>query len=198
VATTGVTVRVAEAADAALVTAAWTAEHAMERFAPPDSLTWPDLTGRHRAWLAFEPDGTPCGALVTWDGGSVRRLRIVRYRAADYPVRVAIAVAALLGVTNPLPAPGDVFGLWASRAVAIRRGDSRTLRALVEAALSAAAATAQSVLQINLHGRDPLLQRLPPYPRSTYWSTLYGGPCDGGPIPADARAERYHADLARV
>lgn len=194
----GVTVRVAEASDAALVTDAWRAEHARERFAPPDTLTWPDPAGRHRAWLAFEPDGTPCGALVTWDGGSVRRVRIVRYRVADHPVRVAIAVAALLGVTNPLPAPGEVLGLWASRAITIRRGDGRTLRALLEAALSAAAAAAQSVLQINLHGRDPLLGRLPPYPRSTYWSTLYGGRCDGSPLPAGAPSERYHADLASV
>lgn len=198
VAAKGVTVRVAEESDGALVADAWRAEHATERFVPPDSFTWPDPAGRHRAWLAFGPDGTPCGALVTWDGSSVRRVRIVRYRAADRPIRAAIALAALLGITNPLPAPGEVLGLWASRAIAISRDDARTLRALLEAALSAAAAAAQSVLQLNLHGRDPLLRRLPPYPRSTYWSTLYGGPCDGSPLPAAARAERYHADVARV
>ena len=198
VAARGVTVRVAEESDAALLANAWSESHALERFVPPDSFTWPDLTGRHRSWLAFRPDGTPCGALVTWDGASVRRVRIIRYRAADRPIRAAIAVAAVLGVTNPLPAPGEVLGLWASRAIAIPRDDGRTLRALLDAALSAAATAAQNVLQLNLRGRDPLLRRLPPYPRSTYWSTLYGGPCDGSPLPAAARAERYYADLARV
>jgi hypothetical protein len=198
VAARGVTVRAAEESDAGLLADAWRESHAPERFVPPDSFTWPDPAGRHRAWLAFEPDGTPCGALVTWDGGSVRRVRVVRYRAADRPIRAAIAVAAVLGITNPLPAPGEVLGLWASRALAISRDDARTLRALLEAALSAAATAAQSVLQINLHGRDPLLRRLPPYPRSTYWSTLYGGPFDGSPLPAGSRAARYHADLARV
>jgi len=194
----GVTVRAAEASDATLVAELCAAEHATERFAPPATVAWPDPTGRHRAWLAFEPDGTACGALVIWDGEPVRRLRIVRYRAADLPLRVATGIAARLGMTNPLPAPGEVFGLWATRVVAIRRGGSHTLRALLEAALGAAAAAGQSVLQINLHARDPLLRRLPPYPRSTYWTTLYGGPCDGTPVPAHYLTERYHADLARV
>ena len=198
VAAKGLTVRAAEASDASLVTELCAAEYATERFAPPEAVPWPDPTGGHRAWLAFDPNGTPCGALVTWDGEPVRRLRIVRYRAADLPLRVATGLAARLGMTNPLPAPGEVFGLWASRVVAIRRGGSHTLRALLDAALAAATAAGQSVLQVNLHGRDPLLRRLPPYPRSTYWTTLYGGPCDGSPVPAHYHTERYHADLARV
>jgi hypothetical protein len=198
VAAKGVIVRAAEASDAALVAEVCAAEDTVERFAPTESIAWPDPTGRHRAWLAFEPDGTLCGALVTWDGESVRRLRIVRYRVADLPLRVVTAMAARLGLTNPLPAPGEAFGLWATRVVAIRRGDSHTLRALLEAALGAAAAAGKSALQINLHARDPLLRRLPPYPRATYWTTLYGGPCDGSPVPAHYLTERYHAELARV
>jgi hypothetical protein len=194
----GLTVRAAEAQDAALVVEFCAAQEALERFAPVDSIAWPDPTGRHRAWLAFEPDGTPCGALVTWDGDAVRRVRIVRYRASDWPLRIAIGVAARLRLTNPLPAPGDVFGLWATRVVAIRRGGSHTLRALLDAALAAAAAAGQSALQLNLSARDPLLRRLPPYPRSTYWTTLYGGPREGGALPERYLAERYHADLARV
>jgi hypothetical protein len=197
-AATGVTVRAAIASDAPLVTAFCAAKYAKERFAPPQLLEWPDPAGLHHAWLAFERDGTPCGALVMWDGDAVRRLRVMRYRATDLPLRVAIGMAARFGLTNPLPAPGEVFGFWATRVIAVRPGDSRTLRALLDAALASAAAAGQSALQINLHGGDPLLLRLPPYPRSTYWTTLYGCPCDGSPVRAHLRSEHYHADLARV
>jgi Acetyltransferase (GNAT) family len=194
----GVTVREAQASDAALIAEFCVEQVATECFAPPELAAWPDLTGLHRAWLAFEPDGTPCGALMIWDGDSIRRVRIMRYRAAELPLRMVVGVAARLGLTNPLPAPGAVFGLWATRVVAIRRGGGHTLRALLDAALPAAAAAGQSVLQLNLRARDPLLRRLPPYPRSTYWTTLYGGPCDGGPIVECYRTEHFHADLARV
>ena len=190
--------RAASAADASLLAGFCAAAYATELFAPPQLLEWPDPAGRHHAWLAFEPDGTPCGALVMWDGDAVRRLRIMRYRATDLPLRVAIGVAARLGLTNPLPAPGEVFGFWASRMVAVRQGDSRILRALLDAALTSAATAGQSAVQINLHGGDPLLRRLPPYPRSTYWTTLYGCPRDGSPVPAHFLSERFHADLARV
>jgi hypothetical protein len=198
VAATGLTVRAAQAEDASLVAQFCAAQEALECFAPVESIAWPDPTGRHRAWLAFEQDGTPCGALMTWDGDSVRRIRIVRYRASDLPLRMATGVAARLRLANPLPAPGDVFGLWATRVVAIRRGGSHTLRALLDAALTAAADAGQSALQLNLRARDPLLRRLPLYPRSTYWTTLYGGPREGGAIPDRYLTERYHADLARV
>jgi hypothetical protein len=197
-AATGVTVRAAEQSDASLVEEICAAEYATECFAPPEAIAWPDRTGRERAWLAFELDGTPCGALVTWDGDAVRRIRIARYRPADMPLRIAIAIAAGLRLTNPLPRPGEAFGLWASRVVAIRRGGSHTLRALLDAAFNAAAAAGQNVVQLNLRARDPLLRRLPPYPRSTYWSTLFGGPCDGSPVPAQYLAKRFHVDLARV
>jgi hypothetical protein len=113
-------------------------------------------------------------------------------------LRIAIGIAARLRLANPLPAPGNVLGIWATRLVAIRHGGSHTLRALLDAALGAAAAGGQSVLQLNLRARDPLLATLPAYPRSTYWTTLYGGPSDGSEIARRYFTEHYHADLARV
>jgi hypothetical protein len=196
-AATGVTVRAAEASDASLLAELCTESCATQRFAPSESLEWPHPTGRYRAWLAFKPDGTPCGALVLWDGEPVRRLRIVRYRAADLPLRIAVGVAARLGMANPLPARNEVFGLWASSVVAVRHDDGRTLHALLDAALAAAVAAGQNVLQINLSAQDPLLRRLPPYPRSTYWSSLYGYQRDPG-IISHHPSRRHHADLARV
>jgi hypothetical protein len=196
-AASGVTVRAAEASDASLLTELCAESCATQRFAPGESLEWPHPTGRYRAWLAFKPDGTPCGALVMWDGEPVRRLRIVRYSAADLPLRIAVGVAARLGMANPLPAPNEVFGLWASSVVAVRHDDGRTLHALLDAALAAAVAAGQNVLQINLSAQDPLLRRLPPYPRSTYWSSLYGYQCDPGLI-SHHPSKRHHADLARV
>jgi hypothetical protein len=193
----GVTVRAAKPSDASLLIGLCAESCATRRFAPSESLEWPHPTGRYRAWLAFDPDGTPCGALLLWDGEPVRRLRIARYSAADLPLRIAVGVAARLGIANPLPAPNEVFGLWASSAVAVRHDDGRTLHALLDAALAAAVAAGQNALQINLSARDPLLRRLPPYPRSTYWSSLYGYQRDPGSI-ANHPSKRHHADLARV
>jgi hypothetical protein len=196
-AASGVTVRAAEASDASLLTELCAESCAKQRFAPCESLEWPHPTDRYRAWLAFKPDGTPCGALVMWDGEPVRRLRIVRYSPAELPLRIAVGVAARLGMANPLPAPNEVFGLWASSVVSVRHDDGRTLHALLDAALAAAVAAGQNVLQINLSARDPLLRGLPPYPRSTYWSSLYGYQRDTGLISRHP-FERHHADLARV
>ncbi len=193
----GVTARAAEASDASLLAEIWAESHAAQRFAPRESFQWPHPSGRYRAWLAFEPDGSPCGALVIWDGESVRRLRIVRYSSADLPLRIAVAVAARCGMANPLPQPNEVFALWASSLVAVRHDDGRTLRALLDAALAAAVAAGQNVLQINLSAHDPLLRRLPPYPRTTYWSTLYGCQRHAGSISHHSSL-RHHADLARV
>lgn len=193
-----ITVRVAEASDAPLVIEFCRSAFDSERFAPVKPIGWPDPTGRHRAWIAVDPDGTPCGVLLLWDGELARRLRIVRYRTADLPLRIVAGIAARFGLAVPLPPPGSVLGLWASRVVAIRRGGGDTLRALLGAALSAAAAAGRHVVQLNLRRNDPLLQELPPYPRSIYWSTLYGAPCRGGPVAPKPFLERYHADLARV
>jgi hypothetical protein len=198
VAAGGVTVRAAQPADAALLAELCAAHAGTECFAPPEPIDWPDPTAHHLAWLAFDQNGAVCGALVAWDGAAVRRIRIVRYRASDLPLRIAVGMAARLHLANPLPAPGEVLGIWATRVIAIGHGGSRTLRALLDAALNAAAAAGQSLLQVNLRARDPLLRTLPAYPRSTYWTTLYGGPSDGSEISGRYLTERYHADLARV
>jgi hypothetical protein len=79
----GVTVRVAEPSDAGLVTDVCRAQYARERFSPPDTPTWPDPTGRHHAWLAFEADGTPCGALMT---GTVARSGVCGSFATGPPI----------------------------------------------------------------------------------------------------------------
>jgi len=194
----GVVVRSAKASDAPLLAQLFAAEYASQCFAPPDLIAWPDPADRHRAWLAFEPDGTLCGALVTWDGAAIRRIRILRYRTADLPLRAGMRIASLFGLANPLPVPGGVFGMWATRLVTVLRGEGRTLRALLDAALGCAAAAGQSGLQLNLRACDPLFTQLPPYPRSTYWSALYGCHCDGTPMPARYFSERYHADIALV
>jgi hypothetical protein len=197
-ATRDLIVRAAEQSDASLLAELYVAQSATERFAPTDAIPWPDPAGQHRAWLAFGPDGTFYGALVVWDGNALRRLRIVRYRTGDLPLRAATCAAATFGWGARLPAPGEVLRLWATRLVAIRCGGARTLRALLDAALTGAAEAGQHVLQLNLHGRDLLLHQLPPYPRSTFWTTLYGGPRDGSPVAPTDPAGRYHADIARV
>jgi hypothetical protein len=81
--------------------------------------------------------------------------------------------------------------------VAVRHDDGRTLHALLDAALAAAVAAGQNVLQINLSAQDPLLRCLPRYPRSTYWSSLYGYQRDAGLVSV-CSSKRHHADLARV
>jgi L-amino acid N-acyltransferase YncA len=194
----GLTVREAGPSDAALLAELCAAQRAAERFAPPGAIPWPDPTGRHRAWLAFGPDGAPHGVLVAWDGEALRRFRIVRYRLADLPLRAVMGVAAMLGRSAALPAPGEVLRLWATRLVVVRSGGARTLRALLDAALGSAVTADCHVLQVNLHSSDPLLRQLPPYPRSTFWSTLYGGPIDVRPVAPLSPAERFHADIARA
>jgi hypothetical protein len=192
------TVREAGPGDADLIAEFFSAQQATERLATPSTIPWPDPTGRHRAWLAFGPDGTPDGILVTWDGEALRRLRIVRYRMADLPLRVLTSAAAMLGLSAALPAPGDVLRMWASRLVVVRSGGGRTLRALLDAALHSAVAAGCHVLQLNLHGSDPLLSELPPYPRSTHWTTLYGGPLDDRPAAPRSAGQRFHEDIARA
>jgi hypothetical protein len=192
------TVRAAEAADAALLAEYCEREYATQRFAPTEPISWPDPSGRHRAWLAFDRGGSPCGALLTWDGAAIRRLRILRYRAVDLPLRWVVGAAARLGLSNPLPAPGEALGLWATRLLAVRNADRRTLHQLLGAALAAATAAGQSLLQVSLRGGDPLLRSLPRYPRSTYWSTLYGWRCDGGAVTSPDASLPYYVDIARA
>jgi hypothetical protein len=170
-----------------------------ELLAPAEPIGWPDVAGLHRAWIASAPDGTPWGLLLVWDGDTVRRLRIVRYRTADLPLWCVTRVGAWLGMASPLPSPGGVLALWASRAATIRHGGSDTLRALLRAALRDATVAGRNVVQLNLHGLDPLLRELPKYASSTYRSTLYGCPCRGNAVVRlSTPTERYYADLARA
>jgi hypothetical protein len=194
----GLTVRATTAADAATVAELSAEALGHERLALAEPIGWPDGTGVHRAWIARAPDGTPCGMLLVWDGETVRRLRILRYRTADLPVRCVTRVGAWLGIASPLPPAGGVLGLWASRVATVRHGGSVTLRALLRAALRDATVARRSVVQLNLDGRDPLLRELPNYPSSTYRSTLYGCPCRGDSVVRSFPAERYYADLARA
>jgi Acetyltransferase (GNAT) family len=197
----GLTVRAAGAEDAAVVARLTAETVGRELLAPAEPLVWPDVAGLHRAWIARSADGNPCGMLMIWDGEPVRRLRILRYRRADLTLRITARVGAWLGVTAPMPSPGGVLGLWASRVVTITNGGSVTLRALLRTALRDATVAGRSIVQLNLHGLDPLLRGLPKYPRSTFRSTLYGCPCRGeARVPGfhGCPTERYHADLSHV
>jgi acetyltransferase (GNAT) family protein len=174
------------------------AEHvaARRQLVPLPLLEWPDP--RHRAWLALER-GAPVGALVAWSGEGVRALRIVRHRWQDAPLRALVATASLAGLSPPLPGPGGVLRMWATRWVAAPPGRPAVGRALVRFALRAAAAEGVQVLQVNLPEGDPLLGALPALPRSTYWSTLYGCPCGDGPTPPTPPPTAcHHADVALV
>jgi hypothetical protein len=194
----GLTVRVATAGDAATVAELSAETLGRALLAPADPIRWPDAAGLHRAWIASAPDGTLCGMLLVWDAETVRRFRILRYRTADLPLRCVTRLGAWLGMTSPLPSPGGVLGLWASRVVTVRHGGSVTLHALLRAALRDATVAGRSVVQLNLHGLDPLLGELPKYPGSTYRSTLYGCPCRGGSVVPSSPAERFYADLAHA
>jgi len=194
----GLTVRAATAADAATVAELSANALSDVRLAPVDPIAWPDATGRHRAWIASAPDGTPSGLLLVWDGEPLRRIRILRYQPSDLPLRCVTRAAAWLGVSAPLPPPGGALGLWASRIVTITRGGSVTLRALLRAALRDATAEGRSVVQVNLDALDPLLRELPRYPSSTYRSTLFGCSSMGDAVAAASPAARYYTDLARV
>jgi hypothetical protein len=194
----GLTVRAATAGDATMVAELSAEALGGDLLSPAEPIRWPDAAGLHRAWIASGPDGTLRGMLLIWDGETVRRLRILRYRTADLPLRCVTRVGAWLGMTSPLPSTGGVLGLWASRVVAIRHGGSVTLRALLRAALRDAAVAGRSVVQLNLHGLDPLLRELPKYPSSMYRSTLYGCPWRSDSVDPSSPAERYYADLARA
>ena len=191
----GIAIREAARGDAAAVRDLMEETFAERRASRPP-LPWPDPAGMHRAWVALDTSGRPWGVLILWDGVGVRRIRVTRYRGVDHLFRAGVALAAGLGLAAPLPAPGDVLRLWASRWFGVR-GDRRDVaRALVQAALRCAAREGLHVVQINLREGDPLLGALPLAPRSCYWSTLYG--CQLGGSDDRAPEATYHADVALV
>jgi hypothetical protein len=157
---------------------------------------WPDPTGRHRAWLVHAPGGGVVGGLVIWDGFDVRRFRVMRYSGLDRLMKLLTVPAARLGLAVALPEPGGALRLWASRAFWAESGRPDIVRAMVAAALDAAVKQGVHIVQLNLPQGDPLIDQLPSYPRSSYWSTLYGIRRDGGPV--DSASGPFHAELALV
>ncbi len=195
----GLTVRAATAADATMV-----AELSAEALGGESALTGgADRGGRTR--LACTEPGSQARrmalcAACCWSG-TAKQCAAFGFFAIGRPTcrfDASPASGAWLGMTSPLPSPGGVLGLWASRVVTIRHGGSVTLRALLRAALRDAAVAGRSVVQLNLHGLDPLLRELPKYPSSIYRSTLYGCPWRSDSVDPSSPAERYYADLARA
>jgi len=195
----GLEIRAAGPEDGVVLSSLIEAAAARRRFVPRPLLAWPDPLGSHRAWIAFA-HGVPVGALLAWDPDSVRRIRVVSYRPADLPLRTAVAVASALGLAAPLPVPGGVLRLLATRWLAAP-GQPDVAAALVRAAMRAAAKDGMNVVQVNLDESDPALRALPASPRSTYWSTLYGRPlrdtdaCPPGVFP---KPSVFHTDVALV
>ena len=144
-------------------------------------------------------EGRPVGAVVIWDGMSVRRIRVVRYSMADHLFRAGMMLAALVGAATAPPAPGGVLRLWASRWFGVVGSDARAARVLVRTALHTAALAGQHVLQINLAEDDPLFRALPVLPHSVYWTRVYA--CPFG-VPGDAAllhgSRMCFADVALV
>jgi hypothetical protein len=195
----GVHVRTAGGADAQLLADLVAALTFARSFSPPDPFPWPDPEAQHRGWIAMNADARPIGALVVWDGMPVRRIRVVRYGGSDHALRAVMALAALAGVATALPPPGGALRLWASRWFGVVGADPLVARALVRAAVRAAALRGQHVLQINLAEDDPLLRALPSLPHSVYWTWVYA--CQFGTSGDATLPDRHRmcfADLALV
>jgi hypothetical protein len=170
--------------------------HRASRFAPSESVCWPDPASRSSAWLAIDGGGRPLGALLLWDGDKVRRIRIARYRVSDAPLRLLARAAEAVGAAVALPAPGEVLRTWASRGFVLAHPEPTLTRALLGAALREAVDSGRHVVQINLEQSDPLLPLLPRYPRSTYWTTLYCAPYPSKAGAAEPHPSPYYADIA--
>lgn len=195
----GVSVRPADPSDGAALRALVAPTAASRRFVPEPTIEWPDRAGRGRAWLATE-GATPIAALVAWSGEGVRALRVVRHRWQDTPLRTLVAAGAAAGLAPPLPAPGGVLRMWATRWLTGPRERRDVARALIRHALRSAATEGVHVLQVNVPEHDPIRRALPALPRSTYWSTLYGcclrSPEIASPPPMTTAC--HHADVALV
>lgn len=165
------------------------------RFDSVDGPIWPDPSGRSRAWLARDRRDRPVGALLLWDGEAVRRIRVTHYAWREWPLRLLSHAAGLMGVMVPLPPPGGVLRTWASRGFAVESHDPRLVRALLGAALGAAARSGRHVVQLNLRASDPLIPLLPSWPRSLHHSTVYAGPLHADPRSPSPTGD-VHADIA--
>jgi len=125
-------------------------------------------------------------------------VRVMHYTGADRALKLLTGALARLRLAPALPAPGGSLRMWASRAVWNARGSNAVTRALVSAATVAAARAGVHVLQLNFRDGNPIMDQLPPYPRSVFRSTLYGAPV-GRDTAADVPCSRgFFADLAMV
>ena len=169
------------------------------RFVPHALLDPTDRSTDQTSWIIPGSNGTAAGALIVWDGHEVRRVRIVRYEREDTLLRIGVSLASRLGLANRLPNEGDVLRIWASRFIGLREPNRGAIRSLVDLSLRAATDAGAHVVQLNLPESDPLLRLLPRYPRSIYWSTLYGRPFIGNDRPFKRRgSDVFHADVALV
>lgn len=194
----GVDVRSTTDADAAIIQEAVERTRRPLRLAPVHPIEWPDPNSRHRAWLAAGPGGDVIGGLVVWDGFDVRRVRVMRYTGADRALKLLTGALAQLRLAPALPTPGGPLRMWASRAVWNARGSSSVTRALVSTAIVAAARAGVHVLQLNFRDGNPIMDQLPPYPRSVFRSTLYGARV-GRDTAADVPSSHgFFVDLAMV
>ncbi|MEQ1692126.1 MAG: hypothetical protein ABMA00_12630 [Gemmatimonas sp.] len=155
-----------------------------------------DLTTRSTAWIARDSVGRPLGALRLWDGESVRRIRVLRYQPRDLPLRLFSRAAGMIGRGVALPPRGGVLRTWASRGFALVASNPDLVRALVCSTLHAAVDSGRHVVQINLDGNDPLLDMLPRFPRSTFWSTVFGAPFGSWSPDNHLSLTNSHADIA--
>jgi hypothetical protein len=192
-----VEVRSATTEDAHVIRETSARAHRGQRLTPTRPFEWPDSSGRHRAWLASGVDGEVIGGLVVWDGFDVRRVRVMRYAGADHVLRLVTGGLARLRLATPLPPPGGALRMWASRALWNDHGHAAVTRGLVAASLRAACLSGVHVVQLNFPEGDPLLGHLPPYPRSSFRSTIHGARRDGR-HGHEAPSAAFFSDLALV
>jgi hypothetical protein len=169
------------------------------RFVPQAAFDPADLSADQLSWIIPGANGKAAGGLVVWDGYEVRRVRIIRYQKRDTPLRICVSLASRLGLANRLPNRGEVLRIWASRFIGLREPNRGAIRSLVDLSLRAATDAGAHVVQLNLPETDPLLKLLPRYPRSIYWSTLYGRPVNGNDRSfKHTGSDVFHADVALV
>ena len=141
----------------------------------------------YHTWIAESAGGDPLGGIVLRDGTRSRRIRVAKYGAGDRALRVAVKVAARMGVLR----------LWASTWLGAVRPEPVVVRALLLAALREAARAGIHVVQINLSARDPIRVVLPSLPGSRFWSTLFALRRRASSRPIGP-GEICHVDIARL
>jgi hypothetical protein len=195
----GLSIRKVGLQDVAEVEARIAALRAPLRLRPATPFRWGTSGGEDRGWIARNGAGDTVGLLVVWDGSEVRRIRVDRYSRGDALLRTLTRLLAPTGLVNPLPPPGGALRLWASRALWNRDGTPAVSRALVVAALAAAARAGAHVVQVNSRSDDPVVGHLRRFPGSSFRSRLFGRPGDPSrPEPPARDAGPFYTELALV